>query len=62
MVEDADRGVLVGASSAGPAGGEVLFGVAVAVQAEVPTEILRHMIHAYPSFHRTVEDALKDLG
>jgi pyruvate/2-oxoglutarate dehydrogenase complex dihydrolipoamide dehydrogenase (E3) component len=62
LVEDADRGVLVGATSAGPAGGEVLYGLAVAVQAEVPVETLRHMIYAYPTFHRAVEDALAKLG
>jgi pyruvate/2-oxoglutarate dehydrogenase complex dihydrolipoamide dehydrogenase (E3) component len=62
LVEDADRGVLVGATSAGPAGGEVLFGLAVAVQTRVPTDHLRHMIYAYPTFHRAVEDALRALG
>ncbi|OII66364.1 NAD(P)/FAD-dependent oxidoreductase [Streptomyces sp. CC77] len=62
LVEDADRGVLVGATSAGPAGGEVLYGLAVAVQAEVPVDGLRHMIYAYPTFHRAMEDALAALG
>ncbi|MEV7027433.1 NAD(P)/FAD-dependent oxidoreductase, partial [Kitasatospora sp. NPDC093558] len=61
LVEDADRGVLVGATSAGPAGGEVLYGLAVAIQAEVPTDRLRHMIYAYPTFHRAVETALAAL-
>ncbi|WP_435057736.1 dihydrolipoyl dehydrogenase family protein [Streptomyces sp. bgisy060] len=61
LVEDADRGVLIGATSAGPAGGEVLYGLAVAVQAEIPVDRLRHMIYAYPTFHRGVEDALADL-
>ena len=36
LVADADRGVLVGATSAGPAGGEVLGALAVAVHAQVP--------------------------
>jgi pyruvate/2-oxoglutarate dehydrogenase complex dihydrolipoamide dehydrogenase (E3) component len=61
LVVDADRGVLVGATSAGPVGGEVVFGLAVAVQAAVPVETLRHMIYAYPTFHRGVEDALRAL-
>ncbi|NUP36302.1 MAG: NAD(P)/FAD-dependent oxidoreductase [Streptomyces sp.] len=61
LVEDTDRGVLVGATAAGPAGGEILYGLAVAVQAEVPVETLRHMIYAYPTFHRGVEDALANL-
>ena len=62
LVADADRGVLVGATSAGPVGGEVLSALAVAVHAEVPVESLRHMIYAYPTFHRGIEDALRDLG
>lgn len=61
LVEDADRGVLVGATSAGPVGGEVLGALAVAVHAEVPTATLRRMIYAYPTFHRTIESALADL-
>ncbi|HEY4927608.1 MAG TPA: NAD(P)/FAD-dependent oxidoreductase [Acidimicrobiales bacterium] len=61
VVEDQDRGVLVGATSAGPWGGEVLSMLTLAVHAEVPVSVLRHMIYAYPTFHRTVEDALRDL-
>lgn len=62
LVEDAQRGVLVGATSVGPHGGEVLAGLAVAVHAEVPTERLRQMIYAYPTFHRAIEDALGKLA
>lgn len=62
LVADVDRGVLVGATSAGPTGGEVLSALAVAVHAQVPVETLRHMIYAYPTFHRGIEDALRDLG
>lgn len=62
LVEDADRGVLVGATSAGPAGGEVLSALVVAVHAEVPTKLLRQMIYAYPTFHRAIEDALSKLA
>ncbi len=58
LVEDARRGVLVGATSAGPAGGEVLSMLTTAVHAEIPTATLRSMIYAYPTFHRAVEDAL----
>lgn len=62
LVADADRGVLVGATSAGPTGGEVLSALAVAVHAQVPVDTLRHMIYAYPTFHRGVEDALRALA
>jgi pyruvate/2-oxoglutarate dehydrogenase complex dihydrolipoamide dehydrogenase (E3) component len=61
LVEDTGRGVLVGATSAGPAGGEVLCALAVAVHADVPTLRLRQMIYAYPTFHKAIEDALADL-
>lgn len=62
LVEDADRGVLVGATSAGPTGGEVLSMLVTAVHARVPTDTLRTMIYAYPTFHRAVEDALSKLA
>jgi pyruvate/2-oxoglutarate dehydrogenase complex dihydrolipoamide dehydrogenase (E3) component len=62
VIEDADRSVLVGATSAGPYGGEVLSALQVAVRAEVPVATLRNMPYAYPTFHRAIEDALKDLG
>jgi pyruvate/2-oxoglutarate dehydrogenase complex dihydrolipoamide dehydrogenase (E3) component len=62
LIADAERGVLVGATSAGPVGGEVLSALTVAVHGEVPVERLRHMIYAYPTFHRAIEDALRNLG
>jgi pyruvate/2-oxoglutarate dehydrogenase complex dihydrolipoamide dehydrogenase (E3) component len=62
LVEDASTGVLVGATSAGPAGGEVLGALVVAVHARVPVPVMRQMIYAYPTFHRAIEDALAELG
>ena len=61
LVEDTDRGVLVGATSAGPAGGEVLSALTLAVHARIPVGTLRRMIYAYPTFHRAIEDALAHL-
>ncbi|MEU8080031.1 FAD-dependent oxidoreductase [Catellatospora citrea] len=61
LVEDTDRGVLVGATAAGPAGGEVLYGLQVAVHAEVPVARLQHMIHGDAAVHRAVEAALQAL-
>ena len=61
LVVDSDTDLLVGATSAGPNGGEVLGALAVAVHGKVPVERLRHMIYAYPTFHRGIEDALGDL-
>ncbi|WP_139978719.1 dihydrolipoyl dehydrogenase family protein [Nocardioides litoris] len=62
VVEDADRGVLVGATVVGPAGGEIVGALAVAVHAAVPVEVLRTMIYAYPTFHRAIETALGELA
>jgi pyruvate/2-oxoglutarate dehydrogenase complex dihydrolipoamide dehydrogenase (E3) component len=62
LVADADAGVLVGATAVGPSGGEVLGLLTTAVHARVPVATLRSMIYAYPTFHRTVEAALDDLG
>jgi pyruvate/2-oxoglutarate dehydrogenase complex dihydrolipoamide dehydrogenase (E3) component len=62
LVADSDRGILVGATSAGPVGGEVLSMLTLAVHARVPVQRLREMIYAYPTFHRAVEDAVRKLG
>jgi pyruvate/2-oxoglutarate dehydrogenase complex dihydrolipoamide dehydrogenase (E3) component len=62
LVADAGQGVLVGASSAGPAGCEVLSTLTLAVHARVPLRRLREMIYAYPTFHRTIETALQELA
>lgn len=61
LVADADRGILVGATSVGPVGGEVLSALAVAVHAEVPVRTLAGMIYAYPTFHRAIETAVRGL-
>jgi len=62
LVEDAERGVLVGATSVGPYGGEVLSALSVAIHGEVPTARLRSMIYAYPTFHRALEAAVADIS
>jgi pyruvate/2-oxoglutarate dehydrogenase complex dihydrolipoamide dehydrogenase (E3) component len=62
LIADVDRQVLVGATSAGPVGGEVLSMLTLAVHAEVPISTLRGMIYAYPTFHRAVEAALGALA
>jgi pyruvate/2-oxoglutarate dehydrogenase complex dihydrolipoamide dehydrogenase (E3) component len=61
VVADASRGVLVGATVVGPAGGEILGLLAAAVHAEIPVSTLLGMHFAYPTFHRTIETVLGDL-
>jgi pyruvate/2-oxoglutarate dehydrogenase complex dihydrolipoamide dehydrogenase (E3) component len=62
VVEDADRGVLVGATVVAPYGGEVIGMLVTAVHGEVPVDRLLTMHYAYPTFHRTIEAALHRLG
>jgi pyruvate/2-oxoglutarate dehydrogenase complex dihydrolipoamide dehydrogenase (E3) component len=54
----ASDGVLVGATSMGPAGGEVLAMLTLAIHARVPVDTLKEMIYAYPTFHRAIDSAL----
>ncbi|MEV6599182.1 NAD(P)/FAD-dependent oxidoreductase [Actinoplanes sp. NPDC051346] len=61
LIADRSRGVLVGATSAGPCGGEVLGALSVAVTAAVPIASLRATIWAYPTFHRAIGDAMRQL-
>jgi pyruvate/2-oxoglutarate dehydrogenase complex dihydrolipoamide dehydrogenase (E3) component len=61
VIEDSERAVLIGATSAGPTGGEVLSALQVAIRAQVPIATLRNMPYAYPTFYRAIEVALKDL-
>ncbi len=62
LVADTERGVLVGATAMAPYGGEVLGLLSAAVHAEIPITTLQRMHFAYPTFHRTIEVALRDLA
>lgn len=61
LVADRQRGVLIGATSMAPNGGEVLGLLALAVHARTPIAELRSMMYAYPTFHRGIESALREL-
>ncbi|HEX2297237.1 MAG TPA: NAD(P)/FAD-dependent oxidoreductase [Pseudonocardiaceae bacterium] len=61
LVADAEREVLIGATSVGPRGGDVLSMLTLAVHARLPLATVRSMIYAFPAFHRGVLDALADL-
>ncbi len=58
LVIDADRDIIIGATSAGPTGGETLSALAFAVRAEIPLATLRNTVYAYPTFWRAIESAL----
>ncbi|WP_147916871.1 dihydrolipoyl dehydrogenase family protein [Ruania zhangjianzhongii] len=59
LVAHAESGMLLGATSVGPRGGEVLGLLTLAVQQRLPVHALTRMIYAYPTFHRAVLDAAK---
>jgi pyruvate/2-oxoglutarate dehydrogenase complex dihydrolipoamide dehydrogenase (E3) component len=61
LIADASQNVLIGATTAGPAGGEMIGAMSVAVHAAVPIETLRSTIWAYPTFHRGFGQALSEL-
>jgi pyruvate/2-oxoglutarate dehydrogenase complex dihydrolipoamide dehydrogenase (E3) component len=62
LIADRERGVLIGATTAGPSGGEMIGALSVAVHAEVPIATLRSTIWAYPTFHRGIGDAVRALA
>jgi pyruvate/2-oxoglutarate dehydrogenase complex dihydrolipoamide dehydrogenase (E3) component len=62
LVADRDRGVVVGATAAGPSGGEVLGMLSLAVHAGVPLDELRSMIYAFPTFHGGIGEVLGAYG
>jgi pyruvate/2-oxoglutarate dehydrogenase complex dihydrolipoamide dehydrogenase (E3) component len=61
LVEDTERGVLVGATVVGPYGGELLGLLTLAVHAEVPVATLATMHYAFPTLHRAVLAAVTAL-
>jgi pyruvate/2-oxoglutarate dehydrogenase complex dihydrolipoamide dehydrogenase (E3) component len=58
VVLDADRGTIVGATSMGPRGGDILGIFELAISARIPAEELNHLIYAYPTFYRGVGEAI----
>jgi pyruvate/2-oxoglutarate dehydrogenase complex dihydrolipoamide dehydrogenase (E3) component len=62
VVEDRERRVLVGATSMGPRGGDILGIFELAIKNQIPSDDLRHLIYAYPTFYRGVGEAVRNLG
>ncbi len=61
LVADRKRGVLVGGCVVSEAGGEILSALEVAVHTEIPVATLLTMHFAYPTYHRALEHALREL-
>ncbi|WP_375484018.1 dihydrolipoyl dehydrogenase family protein [uncultured Jatrophihabitans sp.] len=62
VVGDADRGVLVGATTCSPYGGELIGMLTVAIHGEVPVARLLTMHYVFPTLHRGVLEALQALA
>jgi pyruvate/2-oxoglutarate dehydrogenase complex dihydrolipoamide dehydrogenase (E3) component len=62
VIEDADRGVLVGATVVAPNGGEILGLLTLAVHASVPVTTLATMHYVFPTMHRAVLEAVRALA
>jgi len=61
LVADTDRGILVGATSVGPRGGDQMSMLELAVRAAIPIDRLRELIYAYPTFYRGIGEAVRTL-
>jgi pyruvate/2-oxoglutarate dehydrogenase complex dihydrolipoamide dehydrogenase (E3) component len=62
LVADAQTGRLVGGSVMGPAAGEVIAFIGVAIRAGIPITTLQEFIYPYPTFVRGVKGALRRLA
>ncbi len=58
LIADRSDGTLVGATSMGPHGGEVLSMLTTAIHAKVPLATLQRMIYPYPTFSGGVGETL----
>ena len=62
LVIDRSKGTLVGATTVGPSGGEMLGMLTLAVHAQIPVAELQTMIYPYPTFHGGIGEAVGAYG
>ena len=62
LVVDRQSGVLLGATTVGPRGGEMLGLLNLAVHARLPLSELRSMIYAFPTFYGAIGEAIGAYG
>jgi pyruvate/2-oxoglutarate dehydrogenase complex dihydrolipoamide dehydrogenase (E3) component len=62
LVADAHTDRLVGGSVMGPAAGEVIAFIGLAIRARIPITTVQEFIYPYPTFARAVKGALRRLG
>ena len=62
LIADRKTGILVGATAAGPHGGEMLGLLTLAMHARLPLADLRSMIYGFPTFYGGIGEALGAYG
>lgn len=62
LIAERKTGVVVGATAAGPHGGEMLGLLSLAVHANIPLAELRSMIYAFPTFYGGIGEAVGAYG
>jgi pyruvate/2-oxoglutarate dehydrogenase complex dihydrolipoamide dehydrogenase (E3) component len=62
LVADRESGHLVGATAAGPHGGEMLGFLSLAVHSKIPLRELQHMIYAFPTFYGSIGEMIGAYG
>jgi len=62
LIAERESGVLIGATTAGPRGGEMLGLLSLAVHARIPLAELRSMIYAFPTFYGGIGEAIGAYG
>jgi pyruvate/2-oxoglutarate dehydrogenase complex dihydrolipoamide dehydrogenase (E3) component len=62
LIVDRETGTLLGATTVGPSGGEMLSMLTLAAHAGIPLSRLRSMIYAFPTFHGAIGEAIGAYG
>ena len=62
LVVDRENGLLLGATTVGPHGAEMMGFLSLAVHARVPVAELQNMIYAFPSFYGAIGEAVGAYG
>lgn len=62
LIADRATGTLLGATTVGPHGGEMLSMLTLALHAAIPLSRLRSMIYAFPTFHGAIGEAIGAYG
>jgi len=62
LVAERSSGVLIGATTMGPRGGDLLGMLGLAIHARLPVETLSRMIYGYPSFYGGIGEAVGAYG